>query len=579
MNFTIAELARAVGKSENYVRQHVHRKHLPVQKDGRKVSVALDEAARWARERGLPFNMPARGPMTSGVAKNRTARMTVLAWHTPDAQPRNLFTLVRHRRRDALGPWADEPDATWTSYDLGKELRLYSFDAPLEHCQALVDHVLDSSTLEIDGIEVRYVLEPRHRHQRKPLPRYHWAYRYERLLANDSIRSPFSNHSAEVTEYWSFAAEPRQHWRAKLEAFEDEAPPGFARLGFPLHRRPDRIGNLMIASAQDAIACDLELHHDRTLRFHVGADNLLPDTYRATIWASHSRDEVLRQEIPVTAGQTAIEVASDVDHIGFAVYRNANGQCIDLMDAFLMKEIGIRMKTTSGPTLNIQDRRGRLIHEVRPPSRISTIRANLDDAKSELDNGIRRQWLDRQIHKHEAAARREGNLWRFQDEEFDQAVRRFVHLLERDADQKGPVYLADPYFMDYLQGDDGTRLYLDMFAATAGRPLRILCGKHTDEDKPPWLSTYPKHLTSHLRIRAFLKPGGRTPHEFKAGFHDRYLITPRQEIVITHSFSGWSEAGVTFVRLPYGVYRAEAERFWSMDVESPADGLVIREIA
>ena len=55
MVLTVAELALAVGRSENYIRQHIHRKHLTARKDGRSVFVALDEASRWARERGLPF--------------------------------------------------------------------------------------------------------------------------------------------------------------------------------------------------------------------------------------------------------------------------------------------------------------------------------------------------------------------------------------------------------------------------------------------------------------------------------------------------------------------------------------------
>ena len=36
MDLTIAELARAVGKSEPYVRQHVHRRHLTARREGRK---------------------------------------------------------------------------------------------------------------------------------------------------------------------------------------------------------------------------------------------------------------------------------------------------------------------------------------------------------------------------------------------------------------------------------------------------------------------------------------------------------------------------------------------------------------
>ena len=498
--------------------------------------------------------------------KNRTARMTVLVWQAPGAQPRNLFTLVRHRRQDALGPWVGEPDETWSGRDLGHELRLLSFDAPFERCQALVDHVLSSGALKIDGLEVHYALEP--------IPRRHWAYRDDRPLADASMRSPFSIHSAEIVEYWSFLAEPRQHWLKVTESLQGKAPPGLARLGFPLDDRSDRVGNLMIASAEDAITCDLTSHHDQTLRFHVGADDLLPGAYRATVWARHSNDEVLRREVPVTAGQTVIEVASDVDQIGFAVYRDVDGQCVELMETFLIKEIGIRTEIESGPTQHLRDRRGRLIHTVKPSGSISMIKVSLDDEKAELDKGIRRRWLDRQIHEREAAARREGNLWRFQPHEFDQAVRHLIHLMHRDADREGPIYLADPYFMNYLEEDEGARLYLDMFAATTGRPLRILCAKLQKGGARPWWSTYPDHLTNHIRVRAFLTHRGHRP-----GFHDRYLITPRREIVITHSLNGWPTDGATFVCIPYGVYRAEAEQLWSMDVGSSVTPLLVREIA
>ena len=565
-NLTISELARAVGKSETYVRQHVHRKHLTARKEGRNVSVPLDEAARWARERGLSLDVPTRISVTTGVAQDRTARMTVLAWDSPGVQARNLFTLIRHRRPDALGPWGGEPDGTWSSHDLGHELRLYSFDASFERCQALVDRVRESGTLEIDGLEVHYALEP--------VPRRHWAYRHNGLLADASMRSPFSRHSAELIEYWSFIAEPRQHWRKLLDTLQYKAPPGLARLGFPLDDRSDRVGNLVIAGAEDAIACDLALHQDQTLRFHVDADELLPGALRATVWASHSRDEVLRRELAVEAGQTVIEVASDVDRIGFAVYRNADGQCVDMKDAFLAKAIGIRAEVKSSPTQHFRDRRGRLIHEIKPSGAVSMMNVTLDDEKTELDKGIRRQWLDLRIHEQEATARREGNLWRFQPDEFDQAVRHFVHLLRQDADQEGPIYLADAYFMSCLKGDKGMRLYLEMFAATSGRPLRILCAQRESDDARPWWSNYPNHLTNHVRVRTFLKREGHRP-----GFHDRYLITPRQEIVITQSLNGWRTHGVTFVGIPCGVYRTEAERLWATEVESTAGSLLVREIA
>lgn len=569
MNLTIAELARAVDKSETYIRQHIHRKHLTVRKDGRNVSVALDEAMRWARERGLPFNLPARASVTTGATENRTARMTVLTWHAPGAQPCNLFTLIRHRRKDALGPWAGEPDETWSSVDLGHELRLFSLDASFELCQTLVDHILDLGTLEIDDLEVHYSLEPN--------PRRHWAYRDKRPLADISVLSPFERHSAEIIEYWSLTAEPRKYWLKVLNSLQGKALPQLACLGFPLARRSDRVGNLMIAAAQDAIVCDLSVNHNRTLRLHVDADELLPEAYRAMIWASHSGDEVLRREVPVALGQTMIELASDVDHIGFAIFRIADGQCVDLMEGYLIMEASVRLELESGPTLQLHHYPSSTTHKIHPSGSVSMINVHSDDDSTELDKGIRRLWLDRQVHEREAAARREGNFVRFGPDKFDEAVEYFISLLRQGSDHTGPIYLADRYFITPFSKDKKKQLeqlYLEMFAATTGRPLQILCTEKDNGSAQPWWSNYPSLITDHVSVRAFLKQDRITP-----GFHDRYLITPEREILITHSLNGWPEGGVTFARLPYDIYRAEAKSLWSMDIGSNTTSLFVEEIA
>ena len=569
MNLTIAELARAVDKSETYIRQHIHRKHLTVQKDGRNVSVALDEAMRWARERELPFNLPARASVRMGATEDRTARMTVLMWHAPGAQPRNLFTLIRHRRKDALGPWAGEPDETWSSIDLGHELRLFSFDASFERCQALVDHILDTGMLEIKDLEVHYSLESN--------PRRHWAYRDKRQFAAVSVLSPFERHSAEIVEYWSFTAEPHKHWLKVLESLQGKDPLKLARLGFPLDRQSERVGNLMMAAAQDAIACDLAANHNQTLILHVNSDEPLPGEYRASVWASHSGDEVLRREVPVPQGQTMIELVSDVDHIGFAIFRVADGQCVDLMEAFLIMEASVRLELKSGPTLQLHHYPSSTTHNIHPSGSVSMINVHSDDDSTELDKGIRRLWLDRQVHEREAAARREGNFVRFGPDKFDEAVEYLKSLLRQGPDYTGPIYLADRYFMTPFSKDKKKQLehlYLEMFAATTGRPLKILCTEKDNGNAQPWWSNYPNLITDHVRIRSFLKQDRSTP-----GFHDRYLITPEREILITHSLNGWPEGGVTFARLPYDIYRAEAELLWSTDIGSNNTDFFVEEIA
>ena len=576
MDLTIAELSQAVGKSENYVRQHIHRKHLTARRVGRNVFVTLDQAARWARERGLSFGAPARASAMAVDMKDRAARMTVLTWHEPDARPRNLFTLVRHRRRDALGPWASEPGERWFNDDLGHGLRVHSFDASLERCQVLVDHILDSSTLKMDGVEVDYALHP--------IPRRHWAYRDDRPFTDASVRSPFSRHSAEIIEYWSFGAELRDRWLEVLESSPGGLPPRLMRLGFPLDRRVDRVGNLVIAGAEDAIACDLATHHDQTLRFHVDADDLPPGAYHATVWGSHSGNEVIRREVAVTPGQTVINLASDVDHVGFSICRTVDGQCVDLMETFLIMEVSVRIEVESSPTLHIKNRRRRLNHKVTPAGSTSMISVRSDDDNAEIDKGIRRLWLERRLHEREADARKDGNFVRFQPDEFKQAAQHIVHLLHQDSHRTEPLYLADPYFMPYMQEKTGAysdlvQIYLELVAATTGRSLRILCAQKKEHDTRPWWANYPETLTNHVSVRAFLKRDEDNPDESKHGFHDRYLITPEHEIIITNSLNGWCKHGVTFIRHRYGVYRAEAEQLWSMDLESANEPLFVEEIS
>ena len=572
MHLTIQELARAVGKSENYVRQHVNRKHLTAQRAGRRVSVASDEAARWARERGLPFNLHTNAWPSTATMETRTARMTVLTQHRAGERFLNLLTVIRHRRQDALGPWSEEPGETWASEELGNGLRLYSMDAPFEHCRGLVDCILESATLLIDGIEIHYNIEP--------VPRCHRAFRDERKLVDAPLRSPFSGYSAEIVEYWSIAPEARRHWLHVLDSRYGRMPLQLSHLGFPLDRLTDRVGNLMIAGAEDAISCALSKRYDRTLMLDVEGDKVLQGAYRAAVWASHSGNEMLRREIPVTQAQTEIELPSDVDHIGFAIFRIADGQCIDLMEAFLLKEIGGQIKIDSSPTLQFRDRRGRLVHEVSPAAPSSSIDLKIDFDNAEFDNKIRQEWLARRLRERESAARREGNFERFGPDEFEDAIQYFVGLLRQASDQKTPIYLADPHFMTQFVRDSGSdwsrkKLCIEMFAATAGTPLRILCTKKRQDldEPPPWWSTLPEQLTAHVNVREFVRRKGE-----RREFHDRYLITPERETIITHSLNGWDSQGVTFASLPYDVYRAEAERLWSIDPNSGTADLLVREI-
>ena len=112
-----------------------------------------------------------------------------------------------------------------------------------------------------------------------------------------------------------------------------------------------------------------------------------------------------------------------------------------------------------------------------------------------------------------------------------------------------------------------------MFAATRGQELRILCGGGNADG---WLSEYPSVLAGHVTVRSFTRKNSRG--EDKPAFHDRYLIIPDKEIIITHSINGWHVHGVTFATLPYGVYEAQVQELCSLNIGDNSNGVHVREI-
>ena len=565
MNLTVPELAVAVGKQENYVRQHIHRRHLSVRRQGRNVRVPLDEAVKWAGTRGLSFVPPKRISLTFLDQGERIARLTVLVWRSRTGLALNLFTFMRHRKREALGPWSSQPDATWTLEELGDDLSLLSFNASYEKCREHVDTILASGVLEAHEQEVHYVLEDN--------PRNHWAYRDYRRRSEASMRSPFSTHSAAITEYWSFEDEPHKRWLSLSDPLAGRLRTALRRLGFPLDRCPERVGNLLIAAAEDAITCRLTAHQDQTLRLHVEAKGLLPQTYRATVWASHSGDVVLRRELSVMPGQTTIGLVSEVDRTGFAICRDFDGQYVDLVENLPGMEALPTGRRGGQPPPPVPDPLVRVPQRVLP-SLPDAVVSGRSGAATQLDRGIRQQWLNRVAQQREAGARRDASLVRFGPGRFAEAARHFLYLLSHDSDQSGPTYLADPCFVGHTMADEVARLFMDMCAAIRRRPLRILCAERPANDAPAWWAGYLREIEADVTVRTFVNRSDE-----RGCFHDRYLITPGREVLITNSFNGWSRFGVTFVSLPYGLYRAEAEQLWALDPDSPSSDVLVREIS
>ena len=238
-----------------------------------------------------------------------------------------------------------------------------------------------------------------------------------------------------------------------------------------------------------------------------------------------------------------------------------------------MTQIKAQLVMDTGPTVHRRDRRGRSVYSHGPPPVHSTIDVSLEG--DGLAKEVRRLWLDRRFQQQRASP---GNTVRFEPNEFDQAVDYFVGLLYRDANHPAPIYLADPGFLHWVRAAKSARrqLYLRVFEATVARTLRVLCAKPKQgHNAQPWRPEFPEQLTEDVKIRKFLKQDKESP-----GFHDRFLITPSREVIITNSINNWRKYGVTFTNLPRGldIYRAKTEKLWSMERDSTNAPLFVQEI-
>ena len=509
-----------------------------------------------------------------GANENRTSRMSVLARHPKEGPVRNLFTHIRHRRADGMGPWAGEPDGVWrtTTFPSNEivqpgEVKLHLVDAPLAYCVELVKDILDKEVMVVEGLEVFYALE-------QPA-RCHWAYRSHMGTDAHSVSSPFTRHSARITEFWSFEPEPRDYWRRVCESYPSRQLEDALRgQDFPLDRRLDRVGNLMISGAEDGIACELS---SRRTHLNLEVNNtdgteLPKNAYFAIVWAGDSDDAMVHHHMEITDKHTIINVDSALDRIGFALYRHRDGQCIDRWEVPLIREISIDMNLSTGQTLAIHDARRGTTNTVSIGDAKSVITVG-DENSAILDSAIRREMLGRRSWQQDKDARSQGNLGRFGPDKTEQAIDFFLNLLADGGHSDGPIYLADPYFMQRDFDNTNERVYSSMFSGTRRQQLRILCGQG-GVDK--WLSKYPSILTDHVKVRSFTSKNAKG--EDKPAFHDRYLITPDKEVIITLSANGWHDHGVTFAKLPYGVYRAEAEELWSLNVGRNNNGVLVEEI-
>ena len=555
MSLTVAELALAIGKDENYVRQHIRRGNLEARRDGRRVLVEEAEAARWAKKRGLPFGQTVWPLELDDQDGSRSARMTVLAIRGTDGTSRNVFTLIRHRDRRSLGPWHKEEYPGWYSDtvpvgNVGEttSLSLYRLDGLMADFQELIQLVLREGKLIIDGNEVHFALVSK--------PRHHWAHQEHTQTSTDSLKSWFNNLSAEITEYWCFDSEMQDQWMTTVEAAPETAEKMAEALHFPINRRSDRTGNLMIAKAQDSVESEIMAVQGNRLILRVESGDWAeppPDAYSATVWASHCGDKVMRRSVEISNSETVLNHESDIDLIGCEIYRNSNGECIDRYEANLITEISVQMSVSRPPTeVSIHGpRKGSLIkRQINTNSTDSAFSVTDKDSEG-MGQMIRQKYRDHISRENDKAARRDGKC-RFRRGQVDEAVEHLARLVRPKPGQNGPIYFVDPHFKG--ESESEIKVLTAILFEARGQSLNILSSRWEVGQR----FNFPKSLIAQAKVKSFIHADERRD----PAIHDRYLLTPAGETIITNSVNGWEKDGVTFHSSPHEVYRAETEELW-----------------
>ena len=463
MRLTVAELALATGKDENYVRQHIRRKNLKAGKDGHRVVIELAEAARWAKERGLPFSQ-ATGTLEVGdEVGTRAARMTVLASLGTDGTSENVFTHIRHRDRRSLGPWDKGENPNWYNDTIlgenageTKGLSLHRYDGTMAKCQELVKRILQEGKLDIEGLEIQFTLESK--------PQRHWTHQEHTSSGARSLYSPFGSSSAEITEYWCFDPEIQKRWAATLQASEEAAQKLADALHFPINKRADRVGNLMVSRALDNVESEIVSRNDNQLILRVASRDWVeppPGAYTAIVWADYSGDRVMRRSIEISNSETVLNHESDIDLVGYEIYSSRDGVCLDRYEAHLIKAINLQL-SMSGPPVELNIVGPRKGYSIKRQLDTNTIASNFtvshDDGDG-LDQAIRRKHLEHIARETDRAARDEGSLYRFSPEQVDEAVEHIAQLVRGETNSEGPIYFSRPSLQwgksDRIQSADG----------------------------------------------------------------------------------------------------------------------------
>lgn len=544
---TIAELARASGKTENNIRQNIFRKLLKSTKRGNVVEISRKEAERWAKKKKITLQFSPEESEKIDLLNERSVRIHVLAGLAPNSRWINIVTAVKQRRLAELATSSWEVLAETDD----KGLQLLKWDCKESEANSWIEKAAAGAAETILGTEIHFNVGSSAKHYF--CPRIH-----DDDKAPAPQVSPFANASATAVEFMAGDDLPT----AVSQKLNEIPADWFKKIGLSIAEYFDHAGSLIVYTATDDVRGQVSVMSKKALKFSVRTSaNIILKDYFVTLLAWRRDELVFDRAFDLTQPSHHLSGNADIDRWKYQIFHKPSGRLVDEDEATLILSIQGTIQAL-GPSVELRDANNKPFGHVQTTALTSQfgVGENSDRAASLYHHRLSQQRYEK--------SKSRGELFRLDSEEA--ALEQIAKILKSFSAADGPIYWADPYF--FSSPKDGKfvsnwttslrKHFLKVVQAAQGLNLRIICGHDTTVGDDPFDLIGYGSLMNTVEVCCVRKKNSRG--DFENAFHDRWITNKSREYLLTHSLNGIQGDGLTIVKLPFHVYFADSEYLWSI---------------
>ena len=146
---------------------------------------------------------------------------------------------------------------------------------------------------------------------------------------------------------------------------------------------------------------------------------------------------------------------------------------------------------------------------------------------------------------------------------------QIINQISNFSNQNETVYLCDPYFLRFLQSEEGYVFFIKLAESLGGRKLRLLCGHLNDIETSKVLTGLERKgntsIFSGIQIKAI---GEMTTQGIRNIIHNRWIASSNAYFTISNSLNSVNQDGAIMQKANSKHYFTTSEYFWSLTEEN-----------